>query len=565
LAKNSFIINGVKMTNRIFYNGNIYTADKYNTFAQAMYVENGKIKFIGSNEQVQKYENTADGIIDLSKRTVVPGFIDSHIHLLAYGKTLDEIDLSSCKSIDELIETSKKYINENCILKNNNCSHSCCEDKDNTKSEKWLTGYGWNQENFDSKAMPTKHDLDRISKDIPILFKRACLHIATCNSKLLEIAGIKVDTKIDGGQVDVLDNDTTGILRENAINLINDYMPAVTRADKKAYVLKAIEKLSSYGITGIHTDDLGSNNGGVEMLDIYKELDMENRLKLRLYIQSRITSYDEAKKYFEIGFDKCQGNDNFRIGSIKLLGDGSLGGQTAAMNEPYENTSEMGIALFSQEELNNIVDISHKNSVSVVIHAIGDRTIDMAIKSFEIAMKKYPHINVRHGIVHCQITSKEALNKIKKNNILAYIQPIFIAADSKIVEKRVGKERMKYSYNWKTLQDSSVVLTFSSDSPVESPNPYENIYCAVTRKDLSKKPESEFLSEQKLTVIESIKAYTINSAYASYEENIKGSLEVGKLADFAVLSDNIFEINSDRIKDISCVMTVKGGEIVFDN
>jgi len=541
-----WIYRSVKMTNRIYYNGNIYTADKDNSFAQAMYVENGKIKFIGTNEQVQRYENVATGVVDLNKKTVIPGLIDSHIHLLAYGKSLDEIDLSACKSIDEIIELSKKFINEN-------------------NSLKCLTGFSWNQENFASKAMPTKHDLDKISKDIPIFFKRACLHIAVCNSKLLEIAGITKDTVIDGGEVDVVDNDTTGVLRENAINFLDDCMPKFTRADKKAYVLKAIDKLASYGITGVHTDDLGKNNGGIEMLDIYKELDMEKRLKLRIYIQSRITSYDEAKEYFELGFDKYQGNENFKLGSIKLLGDGSLGGQTAAMNEPYENTSETGIALFSQEELDNIVDLSHKNAVSVAIHAIGDKTIDMAIKSFEKAMKKYPDIRVRHGIVHCQITSEEALEKIKENNILAYIQPIFIAADSKVVEKRVGKERTKHSYNWKKLQDSGVVLTFSSDSPVESPNPYENIYCAITRKDLDGKPDEGFLPEQALNVIDSIRAYTINSAFASYEEDIKGSLEVGKLADFAVLSDNIFEINSDRIKDISCVITVKGGEIVFDN
>jgi predicted amidohydrolase YtcJ len=413
--------------------------------------------------------------------------------------------------------------------------------------------------------MPTKHDLDRISKEIPIYFKRACLHIAVCNSKLLEMADITKDTKVAGGEIDVVDGDTSGILRENAMNLISAYMPEHTRTDKKAYVLKAIENLISYGITGVHTDDLGANNGGLEMLEIYKELDMEKRLKLRLYIQSRITSYDEAKKYFELDFNKYQGNEHFKLGSVKLLADGSLGGQTAAMNEPYENTSETGIALFSQEEMDNIVDLAHKNSVPVVVHAIGDKTIDMTIKSFEKSMKKYPEIKVRHGVVHCQITSEEALKKVKVNNILAYIQPIFIAADSKVVEKRVGIKRTKHSYNWKKLQDDGVVLTFSCDSPVESPNPYENIYCAVTRKDLEGKPEQGFLAEQALNVIDSIRAYTINSAYASYEEDIKGSLEIGKVADFAVLSDNIFEISSDKIKDISCVMTVKGGEIVFDN
>lgn len=535
------------MTNRIFYNGNIFTADKNNTFAEAMYIEGDKIKFIGSNDEVQKYENMADGIIDLNKRTVVPGFIDSHIHLLAYGQSLSAVNLSKCKSVEEVIEVSKKFIIDNHI-----------------DSQKWLIGIGWNQENFACKSMLTKFDLDKISKDIPIVFRRACLHITTCNSKALEIANITKDSKIEGGEIDVVNGEVVGILRENAAFLIERCIPRLTREDKKAMVLKAIDKLSSYGITGVHTDDLGKDNGGIEMLDIYKELDLEDRLKLRLYIQSRITSLNEAKNYFEVGFDKLVGSENFKLGSIKLLGDGSLGGQTAAMNKPYENSNETGIALFTQDELDKIIELAHANNVAVAIHAIGDRTIDMAINSFEKAIKKHPDHKVRHGIVHCQITSKEALKKIKENNLLAYIQPIFVAADSKVVEKSVGKERTKYSYNWKTLQDSGVTLTFSTDSPVESPNPYENIYCAVTRKDLEGKLEKGFLPEQYLTVEDSIKAYTINSAYASYEENIKGSLEVGKLADFAVLSDNVFEINMNKIKDVNCIMTVKGGRIVFD-
>ena len=535
------------MTNMIFYNGNIYTADKNNTVAEAMYIEGDKIKFIGTNKDVEKYEHIADGIIDLNKKTVVPGFIDSHIHLLAYGKSLSEVNLSGCKSIEEVIEVSKKFILDNHIDKS-----------------RWLVGLGWNQENFDCKRMLTKFDLDKISKDIPILFRRACFHISTCNSKALELANITKDTVTEGGEVDVVDGDTTGLLIENAANLVEKYLTNATREDKKAFVLKGLEKLSSYGITGIHTDDLGKENGGLEMLDIYKELDMEGKLSVRLYIQSRITSFDEAKDYFDVGFNKYTGSDNFKLGSIKLLGDGSLGGKTAAMNEPYENSTETGIALFTQDELDKIVDLAHVNNVAVVIHAIGDRTIDMAIKSFVKAMKKYPDQKVRHGIVHCQISSKEALEKIIDNNILAYIQPIFVATDYKAVEKSVGKERAKYSYNWKTLNDGGVVLTFGTDSPVESPNPFENIYCAVTRKDLEGKPDNGFLPEQYLTVEESIKSYTINSAFASYDENIKGSLEVGKFADFAVLSDNIFEIDTDKIKDINCVMTVKGGKIVFD-
>lgn len=533
------------MTNRIFFNGNIYTGDINNVFAEAIYIEGDKIKFVGSNKEVQKYKLMDEEIIDLNGKTVVPGFIDSHLHLLEYAKSLNKVNLSSCKSIDEVIEVSKKFIIDNHI-----------------DSKKWLVGFGWNHENFGCKKMPTKYDLDKISKDIPIFFKRACMHVSTCNSKVLEIAGVTKDTVVEGGEVDVVNGDTTGILKENAAYLIEKYIP-MNSTNKKELVLKALETLSTYGITGIHTDDLGKDSGGLEMIDVYKELDMEDKLNVRVCIQSRINNFDEAKNYIDIGFNKCAGSKNFNLVSLKLLTDGSLGGQTAAMNEPYENSTETGIVVFTQDEIDKIIELAHVNDVPVVMHGIGDRTIDMAIKGFEKSIKKYPEHKVRHGIIHCQITSNKALEKIKENNILAYIQPIFVATDYKIVEKRVGKERAKYSYNWKTLNDSGVTLAFGTDAPVESPNPYENIYCAVTRKDLNGMPEGGFLPEQCLTVEECIKAYTINGAYASYEENIKGSLEVGKLADFAVLSDNIFEVSKDKIKDINCIMTVKGGNTIF--
>lgn len=535
------------MANRIFYNGYIYTLNRRNTVAEAMYIENDKIKFIGTNEEVQKFEFKADGIIDLNKRTVVPGFIDSHMHLLACGDSLNQVNLSECKSIDEVISVCKRFMIDNKI--------------DDTK---WLVGFGWNQENFVEKRMLTKHDLDKISRDIPIVLNRACLHVLTCNSKALDIANITNQTVIEGGEVGIANNDTTGILSENAASLIDIYMPKLTREDKKDLVLKAMDRLSSYGVTTVHTDDLGIENGGLEMLDIFKELEEEDRLKVRICVQSRITSIEEARNYFDVGYDKYKGSEYYKINSIKLLGDGSLGGQTAAMNEPYENSNNIGIALFTQDELDDIVELAHIHDVPVVIHAIGDRTIDMAINSFEKAKKKYPAHNVRHGVVHCQITSKEALDRIKENKILAYIQPIFVAADSKIVERVVGKERAKYSYNWKTLNDSKVLITFGTDSPVESPNPYENIYCAVTRQDLEGKPEGGFNTHQCLTVEESMKAYTLNGAYASYEEDIKGSLEVDKLADFTVLSDNIFEVKKSDIKNIKSIMTVMGGRIVYD-
>lgn len=536
------------MKKRIFYNGKIYTADKNNSFAEALYVVGDRIKFIGSNKDAEKYVSEADAIIDLNKKCVVPGFIDSHMHLLAYGKSLNQVNLSQCKSISQVIDVCRQFIIDN-----------------NIESTKWLIGYGWNQEQFEEKRMLNKFDLDLISMEIPVLLRRSCLHVCACNSKALKIANITTDTTIEGGEVELKDGYVTGILKENAVKIVDELIPTYSKQDKKEIVLKAIKKLSTYGITSIHTDDLAADNGGLEMLEVYKELEQENKLNVRIYIQSRITNYNEAVEYFCSKRNNYNRSDNFKIGSIKLLGDGSLGGETAAMNEPYENTNQTGISLFTQDELDKIIELSHKNNTAVVIHAIGDKTIDMALNSIERAKKLYPEYKVRHGIVHCQITSKEALNRFKQNNVIAYIQPIFVATDYKIVERVVGKERAKYSYNWRTMNDDNTVITFGTDSPVESPNPFENIYCAVTRKDIYGHPKDGWMHSQSLSVEDSIKAYTFNGAYASGEEESKGILEVDKLADFVVLSDDIFTINKNSIKSIKCDMCIKGGKIVYIN
>jgi len=352
----------------------------------------------------------------------------------------------------------------------------------------------------------------------------------------------------------------TGVLKENAGSLLYHYIDKTSREEKKNYLLNGIKKLSSFGITSIHTDDFG--DGGYDIIDIYNELDKENKMDVRVYQQCRF-NYAQDLKSFIYKFKSYVGNDNFKLGSVKLLADGSLGGRTGYMHEPYsDDNTTCGIAIFTQDEMTNLIQIAHDNNLSVAIHAIGDKTIDMSIKGIEEAKKANPNPHVRHGIVHCQITSKESLNKFKENNIIAYIQPIFVATDYNIVEKRVG-DRAKHSYNWKILHDNGVKIPFGTDTPVETPNPFENIYCAVTRMDLEGKPEGGWLPDQRLTVKESIKAYTYDSAYASYEENIKGTLEVGKYADMAVLSENIFEINPMKIKDIECIMTVKDGEVVY--
>lgn len=532
--------------NKIFINGKIYTMRENDAIVSALYVENGLIKKTGCNEEILAMKKNDDEVIDLHNKAVVPGFNDSHMHLLMYGQSLNQVDLFNVKSQHEVIERGLEFLR----------THKIGEGQ-------WLIGRGWNHEAFENKKMLNKYDLDKISTEIPILFSRACCHIVSCNSKALEIAGINANTHVDGGEIEVVDGETTGVLKERAGFNVYSMLSETKRKDRKNDLLLGIKKLSSYGITSIHSDDDITDND-YDIIDIYNEIESEHKMDVRVYQQCRFNDVCKFDDFIQKVYENYKVSENFKLGSLKIISDGSLGGRTALMNEPYsDNNNTKGIAIFTQENLDELIEKAHENNIPVAIHAIGDKAIDMAIEGIEKAQNKNYKKNIRHGIIHSQITSKDALEKYRDDNIIAYIQPIFIDSDSKIAEIRVG-ERVKYSYNWKTLHDYGVMIPFGTDSPVESPNPFENIYCAVMRTDLEGKPEGGWLPEQKLSVKESVKAYTYDSAYAAYEENTKGTLEEGKYADMAVLSEDIFEINPEKIKDIYCIMTIKNGEIVYE-
>ncbi len=531
--------------NKIFFNGKIYTMDKNDSVVEAVYVEDGKIKKTGSNDEIFSLKKDGDKIVDLHNQTVVPGFNDSHLHMLLYGQCLNEVMLFGSKSQDEVVERGSEFLK----------THELSEGQ-------WLVGRGWNHDDFENKKMITKYDLDKISTEIPIMFSRACYHIITCNSKALKLAGITKDTKLENGEVEVIDGEMTGVLKEGAGQIVSSIINNMKRKETKNDLLAAMNKMSSFGITSVHSDD-DITDGDYNVVEAYKEIEAEGKMDVRVFQQCRIYNIEGFNDFINRVYNKFEPTENYKLGSVKIWTDGSLGGRTALMNEPYsDDINTSGISTFEKNDLFDLISAAHYNNLPVAIHAIGDKAVDIAIEGIEKAKVKNPKEDMRHGIIHLQITSKEALRKIKEDNIIAFIQPIFVGTDYKIVEDRVGN-RAKDSYNWKTLLDYGVKIPFSTDSPVESPNPLENIYCAVTRMDLQQKPEGGWLPEQKLTVSQAVKAYTVDSAYASYEENVKGSIEEGKFADMAVLSHNIFELHPVKIKDAYCTMTVKGGKIVY--
>ncbi|MCK9444482.1 MAG: amidohydrolase [Tissierellaceae bacterium] len=533
-------------------NGKIYTMDKNFSQVEAVLMRGNKIIKTGTKSEILSMADETTNIIDLKGKTVLPGFNDSHMHLVNYGSSLMQVDLIGAQSMDEIKERVQKFIQDGAIGKGT-----------------WVRGRGWNQDYFlGEKVFPDRYDLDNISREYPIILTRACGHVAVANSLALELIGIKKGSpQVDGGYFDIdQKGEPLGIFRENALDLLYSAVPRPTIQEIKEMMILAMDDMTSCGITSVGTDDLQSipGVGYEEIITAYLELKQEGKLKVRIYEQCLIPELSLLEEFIGKGYKTGWGDELFKIGPLKLLIDGSLGARTAALNEPYaDDPSTSGIVTKSQDELNEIVSFAHDNNMQIAIHGIGDKGMYMSFEAMENALNEKPADDHRNGIVHCQITDEYLLRKFKDLNAIAYIQPIFMDYDWKIVKDRIGAKREKTSYNWKTMSDMGINFACGSDSPVESFNVMYGIYEGVTRKDMEGKPEGGWLPDQALSVKEAVQGYTINGAFASFEESIKGSIEEGKMADMVVLSQDIFKINPTKIKDVNVDMTIFNGEIVF--
>ncbi len=535
----------------IFYNGRIYTVDDSIPQAEGVAIKDGIITCVGNNEDVLSLQSPETQLIDLDGALMLPGFCDSHMHLLSYGYSLEKVNLYSARCMDDLISLGKKFLTEHPYLS-------------------WLQGRGWNTDNWDDTRFPNRYDLDKITTDIPMYYTRACGHIIAVNSKALEIMGITRNTpQVSNGRIE-FDNDgePLGIFSEAARDLVYNALPSLTVEDiQRMLVAGALDALK-YGITSIHSDDFEAIAPGEykKVIDAYQNLVENNSLPVRVFEQCLLPTMPLLEKFLSEGYHNSEGTPMFKIGSLKLMSDGSLGGKTAYLRKPYTNDpSTKGISVFTQDEINKLVETAHRKGFMSSIHCIGDGAMEMSLNAIEKAKINYPRADMRHSLIHCQITDIETLFRYRDLNVVAHIQPAFIDSDMHIVRDYVGKERESTSYAWKTMVDLGIPVAAGSDSPVISFNVMEGIYSAVTRKDLKGYPEGGWLPGQKLTIEEAIYAYTMGGAYASYEEDVKGSIRNGKYADLVVLDKNIFEIPEDEIKEVSVTMTVLDGKIVYQS
>lgn len=534
----------------IFINGEIYTVN--DGMKEAFVEENGRFIYVGNNEGALEFKEEGSIVTDLNGRFVTAGFNDSHMHLVGYGYSLQMIKLGErTSSLKDMKNAIREYIESR-----------------NLRENEWVRGRGWNHDYFtDENRFPNRYDLDEISTDYPICIIRACGHTCVVNSKALELIGITKDTmQVEGGQFDIDENgEPLGIFRENALNMVYDNIPVPSKEEIKDMIREACSSLNSYGVTSVQTDDfiVFPTMDYEIVIEAFKELENEGRLNVKVYEQAQLVNMELLKGFIEKGYNTGVGSDYFKIGPLKLLGDGSLGARTAYLSAPYaDDASTSGISVYTQEQFDEMIGYAHANGMQVAVHAIGDQIMVMIVNAIEKALKENPREDHRHGIVHCQITTEDLINKFKELNLHAYVQSIFLDYDINIVEDRIGKERAKTTYNFKTLMNNGTKVSNGSDCPVELPNVLNGIQCAVTRMTLDG-AKGPFLKEESLSIEEAIKSYTIMSAHGSFEENIKGSIERGKCADFVVLDRNLLTSDVETIKDINVLETYVDGKCVY--
>lgn len=523
---------------RKFFNGKIYTMTKEGEKHEAFAVRDEKIIAVGTNDEIMRIETEES--IDLANKTVLPGLIDTHQHVLSYAEGLQAVDLRACKSYKEVKEKLEERVKI-------------------TPEGSWIKGTSFNHEAWEKPVLPTKNELDEISKKHPILISRYCMHVHVANSLALNLGGITqgfIPTAENSVDIDEAGN-PTGILWENAVTPVLNAIPnpLPTFNDKKEAVRQVCEDMSSYGITGV-TPIQGKFCDAIENIGIYQDLEKEGRLPVRVYV-----SFDEIPSF---GMKSGFGNDMVKYGFYKIYSDGSLGSRAAKLFEPYSDMPDTtGVLNYSQEQITEMVREAYNRDLQIAIHAIGDKGLDIALNAIEEAYYTNPKPNQRFRIVHAMVVNKELIRRMKKLPLVLDIQPKFVSSNVRWSEDRLGKERAKLAYPWRTLLNEGLVITGSSDCPVEPYNPFLGIYGIVTRKDLEGYPEKGWYAEQRVTVFEALEMYTKNAAFASFEENLKGTISEGKFADFIVLDKDPFKIMPDALKDIKVEKTFLGGKQVF--
>ncbi len=540
------------MSKTLFYNAKVYV--ERDTFAEAVYQEDGWIKAVGSNADVCALAADDAEKIDCEGRVLVPGFNDSHMHMCFTGENMLVPDLSKVHNKDELVAVIKKYVDDN----------------------PGITGVfsqSFDQNRWDDPTLPTCKDLDAISTDIPINIARSCGHIGISNSYILKQLGIDKDHKTwDGGRIDCFEDGTpNGIMAETPNMAARMAVPSITFEQEKKALVTAMEYAAAHGMTSCQSNDMGVIiKDQAYCYKIVDEVFAEGKGLVRYHSQTYVDTPEELKeKMNDPRFYKGSFHDGwFTTGPLKLLKDGSYGGHSAFMRRDYDDQpGNRGVENIPDGKMYEMVKIANENGIGCAIHCIGDAALEKVTDCYARVQEELfgdkANNPCRNAIVHCQTMDATLRQKVADANIQAMYQPVFIRTDMYGLEERIGKAMCYTSNSPKTMRAMGIHVSYGTDSPVEDCNPLVNLYVAVTRKDMAGKPEGGWYPDECEDVQTAVDAYTYESAWAQGMEGVKGRIKPGYYADLTVLDHDIFTCDPMLIKDTLPVLTMCGGKFTY--
>ncbi|GGM26508.1 putative amidohydrolase YtcJ [Paraliobacillus quinghaiensis] len=527
----------------LWFGGTIYTMKEENEKVEAIYTENGIIVATGNlNELKEKYNERIVTNHDLQGTVLFPGFVDSHLHIIGHGEKIVHLDLSKMMHADEVLYALERRLE--------------------TLSEgEWLIGEGWNENQWDDPRVIDKSELDEITEKHPVMLTRVCRHAIIANSKAIQLANITEETLDPQGGKIVRDENgaLTGYFLDNAQDLIKQAIPDVSKNDLTKLVTTSVDDLLRLGLVGGHSEDLayyGENSFNKTWEAFHKAIEGKNR-KFRAHLLVHHEVIEDMEKR---GLGYGSGTNYVTLGAMKIFSDGALGGRTAWLQAPYsDDPGNVGIPIHTEENLESLVIRARQLEMPIAVHAIGDQ----AILTVANLLYKYPLKNERRDrIIHAQIVDEAVLQALKKTNAVLDIQPSFVASDFPWVIERIGKERVKTSYPWKTFLQEDIPCAAGSDAPIEEVNPLLGIEAFVLRKSsLNGKIYNE---KEQLSVFEAVSLYTEGSAYVIGHEHDRGLIEPGYVADFTIFDQDLFKVKKESIRDVNVVMTVVDESIMFE-
>jgi predicted amidohydrolase YtcJ len=531
----------------VFKNGNIYTVNDRQPRAEAIAVKGDRIIFVGSNLSAQRFVGTATRVVDLQGKTVLPGFTDSHQHLSGVGMREMTLNLEGIESLDAFLAAVKARV-------------------DRAKPGEWVTGRGWIETFWKPPVFPTRSDLDNIAPDNPVLLTRADGHGSVVNSAALRIAGIDKNTANPfGGEIskNKQSGEPNGMLLDAAQGLVRRHIPSPTASEAEQAVLLGVARDISLGWTQIQ--DAG---GTYREVELFKRLYEADKIKLRIY-KAVHGPGPNADKVLAGAIVGAYGN-RFNARTIKVVSDGALGSRGAALLQPYLDAPDTsGFLTVKESELAPMLELALKNGIQVETHAIGDRANRFILDQYERAFQAVPDAqrkieDPRWRVEHAQIVDPADIPRFAKLGVIPSMQPSHAIGDLHFAPSRLGIARLQGAYAWQSFIKSGVVVPAGSDAPVERGEPMIEFYAAVARKDQKGFSGEGWHPEQAASRLEALKMFTIWPAYAAFEEKLRGSIERGKLADLTILSADIMKIPEPEILKARNVMTVIGGEIVYE-